>query len=114
MFVMESMWLSLDASYVWGGASACPPAHSLSPQPPLAPWILQAETCECAWRSSSPPPPVHGLHPLSSPVPSGAPVFCRQKPVSVRCGIGAVEHDDEGRVVTVVSGACWWVFGMLG
>jgi hypothetical protein len=34
--------------------------------------------------------------------------------VSVRCGIGAVEHDDEGRVVTVVSGPCWWIFGMLG
>lgn len=34
--------------------------------------------------------------------------------MSVRCGIGAVEHDDEGRVVTVVSGACWWVFGMPG
>lgn len=38
---------------------------------------------------------------------------CRQKPLSVKCGIGSVEHDDEGRVVTVVSvvaaPVCWFV-----
>lgn len=35
-------------------------------------------------------------------------VDCRHKPLSVQCGIGQVEHDDEGRVVTVVS-VCGWV-----
>lgn len=39
-------------------------------------------------------------------------VDCRHKPLSVQCGIGQVEHDDEGRVVTVVSGwGCGWGCG---
>jgi hypothetical protein len=36
IFVMETSTLSLDNSYVWRGSSACPPAESLSPPPPLA------------------------------------------------------------------------------
>ena len=32
---------------------------------------------------------------------SGTAVFCRQEPLSMRCGIGIEEHDHEGRVLTL-------------
>lgn len=40
---------------------------------------------------------------------SGTATLCRQKPLSVKCGIGSVEHDDEGRVVTVELPEVWLV-----
>ena len=40
---------------------------------------------------------------------SGVATLCRQKPLSVVCGIGDAAHDGEGRVITVVRCAaiCW-------
>ncbi len=40
---------------------------------------------------------------------SGTAVFTKEKPLSVRCGIGIEEHDQEGRVITLEYGTYYFV-----
>eukprot|EP00775_Hariotina_reticulata_P012593 gene12594-12725_t len=40
---------------------------------------------------------------------SGTAILCKTKPVSTRLGIGHVDHDDEGRVITVELPELWLV-----